>query len=101
LQGKWPKSRLRAVAYTEGKNPQADFPALDEVLAELEDVMGLVYLGNTYGMRPVHDDEQALQCFERALKLQPENLPALYNKAAILAIRGQNTDALELLNRNV
>lgn len=92
-----PAYLLRAVAYTEGKSPQADFPALGEVLAGLEDVMGLVYVGTTYGMRPIHDDEQALQCFERALRLQPENLPALYNKAAILANRGQNTDALELL----
>lgn len=68
---------LGAVTYTEGKNPREDFSPLADVLAELEDDMGLVYLGNTYSMHPIDDAAQAMTCYERALNFRPDNIAAL------------------------
>lgn len=87
------------MTYTEGRNPREDFSVLAEVSAELEDDMGLVYLGNTYGMPPMDDDEQALICFGRVLNFRPDYIAALYGKAAILASRGYYSESIELIEK--
>jgi tetratricopeptide (TPR) repeat protein len=78
---------------TGGKEPEEDFPRLAEVLEELQDSEGLLYLGIIQG-RYLGDHEQALARFDRTTRLKPNYSEAWENKGVALAFVGRYEEAL-------
>jgi tetratricopeptide (TPR) repeat protein len=81
------------VTYTEGKEPEQDFDVLMHVLRELGDDAGLFYLGNTY-YSSLQNMQKAIEAYDAALEIRPEDAEALNNKGNALVAMGDNEGAL-------
>jgi len=81
-----------AVRYLEDKAPEDDFAGLLEVLVQLRDVPGLLYLGQTWWL--LENDDCALIALNHVTNLEPSFPRAWSNKGAVLDRSGQPEAAL-------
>lgn len=82
------------VTYVEGTEPEQDFDALMDVLEELKDDAGLFYLGHTYHTS-LENEQKALEAYDVALEIRPNNVDALFNRGSVLDILGRHEEAIE------
>jgi tetratricopeptide (TPR) repeat protein len=82
-----------AVAYLGGKPPADDLPRLRCVLIALADAEGLFALGNTYVVS-LENYPSALEVYEQALQLRPDDPDSWHNKGVALGELGQYQEAL-------
>jgi tetratricopeptide (TPR) repeat protein len=93
------------VTYAEGKAPEDDFPALARELEGLDDAPGLFYLGLTHMLPPKgmpvqeYNGQQALACFERALRLKTDFPEAWHHKGVCLSFLGNTQEALSAFDQ--
>ncbi len=81
------------VTYSEGHTPEEHFLQLAQVLEDLGDVDGLLYLGRTYRIRR-QQAQHSLAVVERALRLQPEHPMAWHGKGWALGLLGRPGEVL-------
>ncbi|MGF1471993.1 MAG: tetratricopeptide repeat protein [Rubrobacteraceae bacterium] len=83
------------VSYLPGRHPERDFYVLKEILEDLQDYEGLFYLGNTYFEQ--ERCEQAIEAYDAALEIRPDDAEALYNKIVALLGQEKEEEAIEQL----
>jgi len=82
------------VTYEPGRTLLEDFVALTDLLKSLRDYEGLYYVGTTYGANYAQYEE-ALQAFEAALQIRPDEARILSNKGNALSGLGRPEEAIE------
>ncbi len=87
-----PAYLLGAVQYIEGRVPEDDFTALRDMLFELRDIPGLLYLGETWWL--LEDDQHSLATLNRVIELAPELSLAWSNRGIVLDRAGDPEAAL-------
>src|SRR5205085_1457116 len=60
----------QVVTYTEGREPDIEFPALRKILTDIKDADGLFYLGSVQRSRS--NLSEALLCFDDVVRLEPD-----------------------------
>jgi tetratricopeptide (TPR) repeat protein len=84
------------VPYTEDKEPEQDFDALMQILEQKEDATGLFFLGNTYYAMNQEGFQKAVEAYDAALALTPDDPEALLNnKGVALGELGRHEEAVE------
>jgi tetratricopeptide (TPR) repeat protein len=85
------------VRYAMNRNPEGDFPELLRVLEGSRDAYGVALVGITYGMVQ-GDHALALNAFDVALGLRPDDPDILVNRGVSLHALGRHEEALADLN---
>jgi tetratricopeptide (TPR) repeat protein len=77
------------VTFFPGKTFRDYLSKLGDVLEELEDIPGLFHLGTTYGLT-LGEYKEACACFNRAVRLRPNDPSTLLDKAKALSNLANN-----------